>query len=441
MPDISEAEGLPACLVVHHAQVEPPVLLPAVHPVHKTGDGEGQVPHLHAHGRQVLSAAEAEFKGEGHKLAVLQLVHHVGDDELHRLEHPPEEVAKAWRLFLQRAELRLDIALDRLFGERPALLFPQRRDAAARLRRAQDVLEHVVYKGAHLRRVKPGRPPGLCFEAVLQKIGEVAALELVHPGGGEGRLPPVEGAHRLRGEASTRKGVGRPDAADRLHPFRAGSQALEQGLISRLRRQLQRGQRGEQTRRLLQRAAGRAGEHPLQPLPEDGRALRRPVHRLRIAQVEQLRRAGERAVGQGLFPVQPLAGGRGDLQAVPGEQGAVAVGEQAGRLGDEGELAVVHAEQEEGFAARMGDARHVSPVYPVERDRNGTDGVLAEHQAEEVGEVVQLEHLLGEQVAALLQRPDEHLPELAVLLRLLQLPCRAQSLRPLRQPLGQGDLL
>ena len=66
VPHVRQVEGLFPRLVVHHPQVQPAVLQPAVHPVHLSRHGQGGIPLGDGDGGQ-LAIPAAEAKLEGHR--------------------------------------------------------------------------------------------------------------------------------------------------------------------------------------------------------------------------------------------------------------------------------------------------------------------------------------------------------------------------------------
>ena len=202
MPDICQVKRLAPRLVVYDSQVEPPVVDPAVHPVHKAGDADGDPVHVQLHRGQVLAAAEAQFKGDGLELGGTQLLGHVVHHGVHRLAQAAEQVLESGILMLQSSQLLLYILLHRLIGDGPQLLRRHLLHAPPGLAGFEDVLQHEVDEGAVLRGLKSGSPPWFRLQAVLHEIGEVAGLVLVHPGGRHRHPPAVEQVHRRAGQPS-----------------------------------------------------------------------------------------------------------------------------------------------------------------------------------------------------------------------------------------------
>ena len=67
--DIREVKALFAGLVVHHPQIQLPVVEPAVHPVHLAGHRQGGAALLHGDGGQIaVPAAKAQFEGHRRKI-------------------------------------------------------------------------------------------------------------------------------------------------------------------------------------------------------------------------------------------------------------------------------------------------------------------------------------------------------------------------------------
>ena len=161
VPDIRQIKGFAPRLVVHDPQIEPPVVLPAVHPVHEAGDADRHAVHTQLHRGQVLPRTEAQLEGNGLELGCAQLLRHVVHHGVHRFEQPPEQVAEAGGLVLHPAQLLADVPLHRRLGQGAQLLLRNLLHAPPLPAGPQHVLQHVVDEGAVLRGLEPGaRPSG-----------------------------------------------------------------------------------------------------------------------------------------------------------------------------------------------------------------------------------------------------------------------------------------
>ena len=191
---LRKVEGLLAGLIVHHTQVALSLVLPAVHPVHKAGQTQGNAVLLYLHGGQLLPAAEAQLQPHGDELGGGQLPGHAVHHREHRLLHAVKEPAEPGGLVLQALEHLGFIAVRRLLGQSPALL----RGGVL----AQHFLQHRMDKGAVVGGGELGPLPGLGLEAKPEKVAEVTGLVQVQPGGGHGHRLAVQGAHPLGGQAA-----------------------------------------------------------------------------------------------------------------------------------------------------------------------------------------------------------------------------------------------
>ena len=169
-------------------------MLPAVHPVHKTGQTQGNAVLLHLHRGQLLPFAEAQLQPHGDELGGGQLPGHAVHHGEHRLFHAVEEPAEPGSLVLQALEHLGFIAVRRLLGQSPALL----RGGVL----AQHFLQHRMDKGAVVGGGELGPLPGLGLEAKPEKVAEVTGLVQIQPGGGHGHRLAVQGTHPLGGQAA-----------------------------------------------------------------------------------------------------------------------------------------------------------------------------------------------------------------------------------------------
>ena len=126
------------------------------------------------------------------------------------MRHPPQLLA--------------DVVLHRLGGEgADGLLLRLGRPALA-AKGAENPLQDEVDEATVGRRVKPRRAAVLGLQAVAEEVGEVAGLILVHPGGGHGHFPSVQGLHRL-GEGEP---VPVPEGGHSLLPGDVGADGEDQ---------------------------------------------------------------------------------------------------------------------------------------------------------------------------------------------------------------------
>ena len=169
-------------------------MLPAVHPVHKAGQTQGDAVLLHLHRGQLLPFAKAQLQPHGDKLGGGQLPGHAIHHGEHRLLHAVKEPAEPGGLILQALEHLGFIAVRRLLGQSPALL----RGGVL----AQHLLQHRMDKGAVIRGGELGPLPGLGLEAKPEKVAEVTGLVQIQPGGGHGHRLAVQGTHPLGGQAA-----------------------------------------------------------------------------------------------------------------------------------------------------------------------------------------------------------------------------------------------
>ena len=265
----------------------------------------------------------------------------------------------------------------------------------------------------------------------------MAGLVLVHPGGGHGHPPPIEGVHRRAGEPPPLH------AGGPLHP-------LHQGGVFRQGAQGRPGL-GEPPRQLQGGPGGRQPEGAVQPpllhppglreqeiqlgLEEGGPPLLPVRPGRRPAQIEAPLGQGAGLVDDGHLPVQLVGQPGGQLQPVGGQQAPVVVVEQARRRRGGGDGPVVRPQQEHHRAGPVGQAGHVAHIHPVQGHGDGAHVVLGEHQGKELGELVQLHGGVPQNLGALLQAAAEDLPELGILLRQRGLPPAVQLLGALGQPL------
>ena len=132
VPDVGQRKRLFAALVVHDAQIQPPVTDIAVYTVHLAGKRDRHAVLLTGDGRQVAAAREIHLVVDRTELRHAQLLDDVVQDLLHALDQPPEQIAEARRLVCQTANLLPDVLVDRLATRTRDRVLPCGGSAAAR---------------------------------------------------------------------------------------------------------------------------------------------------------------------------------------------------------------------------------------------------------------------------------------------------------------------
>ena len=125
---------------------------------------------------------------------MLQLIQHVLNNDQRRLPQPGKQIPEPCALLAVAVDDRPDILIRipphqrrqrRSFRPLPLLLhFPQ------------DILQQIVDKRPHLRRLEIRLCPFPGPQAVLHEIAEVTALHLVQPRGGHGQRTAVQAVYR-----------------------------------------------------------------------------------------------------------------------------------------------------------------------------------------------------------------------------------------------------
>ena len=296
VPHIRQVKGLAPRLIVHHPQIQLPVVEPAVHPIHFSADGEGGVPLLNGDGRQcAVPSAEAQFKGHGLEIRFRQFLRHAVHDVLRRGAQPPEQIAESGALFLVTRYLVPDVKVNVFTDHSVQLRRFHHRPAAAACHLTGGILQQIVQKRPDLRGLEARRTPLLGPQAVLHKVAKVALPHPVHPGGGHPHPSPVQGLHRRRGQPSP------PQLSGPLHGRQCPGVLLSPGKVPPQRAAhlltglLQRHRRGQQTQRLPFRHQAR--KQPFQPPHhKGGPQLSAAVIRHRIAHRQMLRRLGQTGI-------------------------------------------------------------------------------------------------------------------------------------------------
>ena len=200
--DRREVEGLFAGLVVHHPEVELPVLQPAVHPVHLAPYPQLAVRLGDHHGGEVRfrAVSKGELEGQGDKVGTAELLRRLVNDGVGGRAQAGEEVAEAGVPVLEVAQLLFHIFFDVLADEGMEGVLIHLGKAPQGLYVPGDALQEEVEEGADLGRVKGGGGPGPGLEAVLHEIGEVAGSDALQAGGGHAGAFSVEGPDRPGGE-------------------------------------------------------------------------------------------------------------------------------------------------------------------------------------------------------------------------------------------------
>ena len=201
-PDGGQVKGLFAGLVVHHPEIQLVVLHPAVHPVHLAADPQLRVRLADRHRRQLPAVAEGQLEGQGHEVGAAHLL---GDLVHHRVggaAQPGEEIPEPSVPALQIPQLFHRVLVDVPPHQGVEILLPHGGKAASVQHVLRDVLQQVVEERADLGGVKGRRAAGLGLQTVLHEVGEVAAPQPLHPGGGHGDPLPVQRLYSAAGQAA-----------------------------------------------------------------------------------------------------------------------------------------------------------------------------------------------------------------------------------------------
>ena len=189
---IEQAEGLPPGLIIHHPQIEPAVLDPAVHPVHLAHQAQGDVLPLHGHGGQIrLPAAEAQLKLHELEIRAAHFVGHVVHNGASRLLQSLKQIAESRAFLTVAVDFCVGVFPDVPLHQRVQLRLGDAVESAPVPHRPEDILQQIVDECADLRSLEPG---GLAFlgpQAVLHEVAEMAAFHAVHAGGGHLHLRAV----------------------------------------------------------------------------------------------------------------------------------------------------------------------------------------------------------------------------------------------------------
>ena len=289
------------------------------------------------------------------------------------------------------------------------------------------MLEHIVDERAGLERIEPRRLARLCFQAVLYEERKPAGVKRIHARGGQVQALAVQSVDRVRAHkraapAFLCRGVAHALVVFVIVVGRAHRRRPVAGQIGA--REFDRRALGLQTVAHGLGLVGRewhAGQQILHRADEVGRP-RLPAGRIgQVPREQQLvRRAGERAVQRLLLHEQAFRAVGFELHPERIQLIAVHVAQQRGggrRLGD---LPVVDAEQDDVFRIFQTRALDVAAGHAVERDRDGTHVVLAQHQPEQLREPLGRKRRVPAHPRELLHRGDQDLPQLAVFVRELQ---------------------
>ena len=206
--DRREVKGLFAGLVVHHPEVELPVLHPAVHPVHLPPYPQLPVRLGNHHGGKVPPVAKGELEGQGDEIGAAKLLRRLVDDGVSGTAQTGKEIAEAGVPVLEVAQLLLDVLVDVFADEGVEGFLVHLGEAPQGLHVPGDPLQEEVEEGADLGRVKGGGGPGPGLEAVLHEIGEMAGANAFQPGGGHADALPIKGADGPGGQGAPGLGGG-----------------------------------------------------------------------------------------------------------------------------------------------------------------------------------------------------------------------------------------
>ena len=291
------------------------------------------------------------------------------------------------------------------------------------------VLQQIVDKRTHLRRLEPGAGALLRPQTVLHEIPEMAAFQPVDAGRGHGDAPPVQRLHRLRRQPAPAHGPGllHPCQQRRLPVLR---EVPPQRPARLLPRQCQRRRRQLPPIAAVLPLDGHLRKDPGDAPHREGRQqlTARPVrHRPR-------HRQGRRGLGQTRidvlqFRAEGIERGIGQQNAPLLQKRPLLRIQQAAPLLHRGQHIVVGPQQKEvphRVPVVSGDGRH---LHLIQRGGDGGHGVLAQHQPQEAGELLPVHLHVPQQLHELIQHTAEDAPQLPVLLRQLHLPVVIQRRR------------
>ena len=453
VPHVGQAELLPAGFVVHHPEIQLALMEPAVHPVGNAGELQAPLPFPQFDGGKVPGLGEVQLKVQGLKVRAAQLRRHVLHHLVHIVFQALEQIGEAAGLLLEIIQLLLDEAVNILIAELPQLLLADLPEATQSLYLPGGVLQHVVHEVADLRRAEAGRLMGLGLQAVLAEIGELAGGEFVNSGGAEpqplavkllhhpgGQTPPAQlgrrsqSGHPLRllpAEVVSRR-LGR--SAGTFHPLGGQTQGRAGGCHP------QPGRIGKQNFFL---------EKGLSPVKDKGGAQLRPISiHHGTAHGQAVAGQAQAVVDQGKFPPQLAVAPWAQIQLQLQQPLPLLLGEDPALLLGLGQALVGAAQHDQVLQAAAAVPVKVAGTDPVQRDGDGADVVLREHQQKQLAKLRHVHGAVPQDGGKLLQSRHTQLPQLPVLRRqffpaaLLQLLGAAlQGLRQVQllQQLGKGQ--
>ena len=202
MAHVAEIKGLFPGFVVHDAHIQPPILQPAVHPVHPARYREGTLPHPHGNGRHVLPLAKSQLKGDGDKVRVGQLVGNIGNNGSYRLPQTTEEVLEPFIPLVEAGQGLVQISLHRRVGEAAQLRLLHQGEAPPIHNGAGDALQNKMEERAHPGGIEARSCPLLGPEAILHEVGEMAGIDLINAAGGHPAALAVQRLHSRRGKTA-----------------------------------------------------------------------------------------------------------------------------------------------------------------------------------------------------------------------------------------------
>ena len=441
---VAEGKLLAAGLVVHHAQVELPLVQPPVDPVGDADEGEPLPAFPEGDGRDVLCLGEIQFKVQRRKVRHPQFLRHVEHDAAGVVPQTLEEIDEAAALLLKVIEFFRDVEVDEPVGEGGELLVRDGAKAAPLPDCARDVFQHIVDEGAVFRRLEARRLVGLCLEPVLAEIGKAAGGKLLDARGAQPEALPVKALHAGAGEAAAgergrrlergalfRGGLGEVDGRSLLAPAAAAD---------RLGCETERGRRGGHARIRQIPVFHRQREQALCAVEDEGGAQLCPVPvRQRAEHCETLRGEGHGVIDQGELPPEFAvpAGAEIDVQLL--ETAALVEGEDPAALLRHGQAAVGGTEDDQMPDVPAAVSVKVPGGHAVKRDGDRADVIAREHQREEPAEVRGVHGRVAEDAVALLEGADHQIPELAVLGGALVAAESLQLICPAAERLGQAQ--